>query len=720
MLKRALSGLLIAILITATGQAAEDQGEALRLAASRGEVEAVRALLDAGVDPDAANSYGATPLIVAANKGHLEVIKLLVAKGADVNRKDTFYQFAPVMGALFSSHEDVVVFLIGNGLEDVDGVLPMAVGQGSVPVVTALLATGKLSAEALSGALVAAQRAEGGEEIVALLEKAGARPPPPSAFQLPPEALARYAGTYVLPDQGFESTVAIAEGALTVQLGGPPTPLEPTDATSFRAPAAGFTIRFKVEDEKVTGFTFERGDQTFEFTRKVEGEPAVAETAAPAAAVEAARPVIPPGAAARDWPSFRGPNAAGTAAGKPPLEWDVPAGENVLWKRAVPGRAHSSPIVWGDRLFVTTAVAAEPEGDFRAGLYGDVDSVEIKTEYGWRLYALDKKSGELVWERVAHEGKPRSSHHVKATQANPTPVTDGKHVVAVMGSEGIYCYDFDGNLEWKRDLGVLDVGWFYDASYQWGHSSSPVIHGDTVFVQIDRHGDPFIAAYALADGKELWRTPRDNMPSWGTPTLLGAGEGAELVTNGTSKVRAYDPATGKELWSLGPNSEVTVGTPVTAHGMVYVTGGYPPVQPIYAVKPGGRGDLSPEDGEHVAWSHDNGGTYMPTPLVYGDHLYTLSNSGVLTSYDAKTGERVYRDRAAGRGGVAFTASPVAAAGRLYLASESDGVFVIRAGARFERLAENQVGEVVMATPAISEDVIYLRSLEHVIAVGAKQ
>jgi len=289
--------------------------------------------------------------------------------------------------------------------------------------------------------------------------------------------------------------------------------------------------------------------------------------------------------------------------------------------------------------------------------------------------------------------------------------------VAALGSEGLYCYDLDGKLLWKKDLGRLDVGWFYDPSIAWGHSSSPILYKDTVILQVDRASEPFIAAYSLADGHEVWHTSRDNLPSWGTPTLF---EG-ELVTNGSHLIRAYDPATGKERWSLGPHSEVTVGTPVVGHGLVYVTGGYPPVRPVYAVRGGGHGDISLAEGatssEHVAWMNDRDGTYIPTPIVYGEELYTLSNSGVLITYDAKSGERLYRERAAGRGGVAFTASPVAAAGRLYLASEEGEVYVVRAGKKFELLATNPVGEVVMATPAISGDTLYIRSLGHVFAFG---
>jgi hypothetical protein len=722
---------------------AGDRGEALRLAASRGDVAAVRRMLAEGVEVDAGNRYGATALLLATRNGHREVVAALLEAGADVNRKDTFYGFGPFGAAVFGSHEEIAVLLVEHGLEDLDAALRSAVGRNLPKVVAALLATGELSPEVLSEALVAAREKEAGE-IVGILEAAGVEPPAASDFDLSAEELERFAGRYRWPERDFETTVEVNDdGALTVVLGPESTVLVATDPTTFRPHGGGgFELRFQVEEGTPVGFVVDQGSgQEITFVRQRQvaaaeeaapegeegaGEPEVA--ASPGAAAEVAEatsePDFPPAVADRHWPSFRGPNAAGTARGNPPVRWDVEEGENLLWKTAIPGRGHSSPVVWGDRIFLTTAVASKDEGEFRSGLYGDVDAVPIDSEYSWRLLAVDAGSGEVVWEREAHRGVPRSAHHMKATQANPTPVTDGRHLVVMMGSEGLYAYDLEGELLWKKDLGPLDVGWFYDPSIQWGHASSPILYGDTVIVQVDRHGDPFLAAYALEDGREVWRTERDNMPSWGTPTLVPVGDRHELVTNGTPKIRGYDPETGEELWSLGPNSEIAVGTPVVGHGLVYVTGGYPPVRPVYAVRPGGRGELGAgpdgdgEASEQLVWHHDTGGTYMPTPLVYGDHFYTLANNGILTCYDALTGERIYRQRVAGRGGVAFSASPVAARGRLYLASEDGDVYVVRAGADFELLATPTVGEVVLATPAIAGDVLYLRSLGHLYAFGA--
>lgn len=728
MLNRTLS-LVFLLTLLALPVFAADPGEDLREAARQGDLAAIRQLLEQGVPVDAANQYGATALSYAASKGHLEIVKLLLEKGANPNVTDTFYQTSILGWATFNGQAETTAYLLTHGATGVEEALATAVFRKNVEVARAVLATGKATPEALSATLALAEGSEN-PEMVALLKEAGAKPPAATGFSLPPEALARFAGSYTMPERaGVEATIKAGEGGqIMASFGDQPIPLSPTDATTFEMAGGFLTLRFEVQGETVSGFqAHQKGvDKPMVFVRKP-AAPAAEQTAAaapapPPPAAPTSPETAPVGVATRDWPAFRGPNAAGTAQGHPPLSWDATSGVNVKFKTAIPGRAHASPIIWGERVFLATAVASDPEGTFRHGLYGDVDAAGNKNRtYSWKLYALDKNTGKILWERTVWEGKPRSDNHIKATQANATPATDGKHLVAMLGAEGLYCYDLDGNQLWRKDLGALDVGWFYDPSYQWGHSSSPIIFEDRVIVQVDRHGDPFLAAYALKDGRELWRTPRENLPSWGTPTLVPAGEGFELVTNGSNKVRAYDPKTGAELWSLGPNSEVTVGTPVVGHGLVFVTGGYPPVRPIYAVRPGGRGDLTLAEGStsnaNVVWSTDKDGTYMPTPLVYGDYLYTTANNGVLTCYRATTGERMYRERIAGKGSAAFTASPVAADGKLYFASEDGEVYVIKAGPVFERLATNPMGEILMATPAISGDVLYVRTLDHLVAVA---
>jgi outer membrane protein assembly factor BamB len=212
----------------------------------------------------------------------------------------------------------------------------------------------------------------------------------------------------------------------------------------------------------------------------------------------------------QNWPSFRGPNGSGVADGYPaPVKWNTTSGESVLWKTPIPGIAVSSPIVWGDLVFVSTAVSSDPKATIRTGLYGDVEPVSDMSKHSWRLFALDKRTGKVVWERVAYEGIPRTKRHPKSSQASPTPVTDGRHVVVSFGSQGLYAYSVNGDLLWKRDLGVLNAGWFYDPDYEWGVGSSPIIWKNSVIVQCDIQKNSFIAAFDVATGEPLWRTPRE-------------------------------------------------------------------------------------------------------------------------------------------------------------------------------------------------------------------
>jgi outer membrane protein assembly factor BamB len=426
-------------------------------------------------------------------------------------------------------------------------------------------------------------------------------------------------------------------------------------------------------------------------------------------------------AAPLNWPQFRGPDATGIADGQqPPITWDMKSGANVRWKTPIPGLGHSCPVVWGDRIFLTTAISGNPNPKVKIGNYGDVDSVNDTSKHTWQVLCLDRDRGSILWTKTVFEGVPKFKRHIKGSQANCTPATDGKRVVACFGPEGLYCFDFEGKLLWKRDLGAIDSSFSIDQKYEWGYGSSPVIHDGLVILQFDLSRDSFIAAYRLDDGSQAWTTPRDEIPSWSTPTVWRNSQRTEIVTNAAQYARGYDPATGKELWRLEKKSEISVPTPVPAGDLVFIANGNRPIQPIFAIKPGATGDISLKEGQlasaHVAWSKLRGGPYMPTPIVYGPHLYVCSNAGVLTCYDAATGKQVYRERI---GGESYTASPVAADGRLYFVSEQGEVRVVKAGADFELLAENDIGDICLAVPAISNGTLFVRSQRFLVALGRK-
>lgn len=422
-------------------------------------------------------------------------------------------------------------------------------------------------------------------------------------------------------------------------------------------------------------------------------------------------------AQATNWPQFRGRDASGVAAGAsaPPVSWSLEPAKGIGWRAALPGLAHSSPIVWGGRVYVTTAVAAEGKPGVVVGdvSKSGIDPARDTGRHTWRLMALDAQSGTVVWDRVAHEGVPRMKRHVKASHASATPATDGRFIVALMGSEGLFAFDMNGSQKWRADLGVMDVGLVDDPTMQWGPASSPVIFGGMVIVQNNRHRDSFLAAYDLATGKQLWQSKHEDYPSWATPAIVHAGGRTQIVTNAGQFIRGFDPKTGRELWRLSDNrTQVKVPSPIVAGDLVIVTGGYPPGgRPIYAIRPDGTGELTEKA---LAWKTDRGAPYTGTPILYQGILYALTDNGILSAYEAKTGERIYQQRVAG--GAGFSASPVAANGRLYLASEDGDVHVVKAGRAYELLASNRMGEPLMATPAISGNTMFIRTLTSLVAV----
>ncbi|MFI5078592.1 MAG: PQQ-binding-like beta-propeller repeat protein [Vicinamibacteria bacterium] len=428
----------------------------------------------------------------------------------------------------------------------------------------------------------------------------------------------------------------------------------------------------------------------------------------------AALVAVPAAVDAQRWPSFRGPDASGVeAAAQPPLTWDLTAGTNVAWKTPIPGLGHSSPVVWGDHVFVTSAVPLPgPGGD--AGADADstvtlkeVGSIPNHARHAWRLYCLDRATGRVLWERTAHEGMPKVKRHAKASQASATAATDGTHVVAMMGSEGLYAFDMAGRPLWTRDLGRLDVGYVDDKNEEWSPGSSPVIHDGLVIVQNDRHADSYVAAFDVATGEEKWRVGRDEMPSWATP-LVHRGARTTVITNSPKAIRGHDAATGRELWQVADGTQVKVPTPVVFEDLVIVTGGWPTGgRPIFAIRAA--------TGE-VVWKLERGSPYTTTPLVYQGVLYVIVDNGVLSAYDARTGRRFYQQRLARDAG-GFSASPVAAAGRVYLPSEDGVVFVVRAGRTYQLLARNDMKAMLLATPAIAGDTLFVRTRSHLVALS---
>ena len=423
----------------------------------------------------------------------------------------------------------------------------------------------------------------------------------------------------------------------------------------------------------------------------------------------------------QNWPAFRGTGASGVADGFPlPTTWnaDRAAGEQrgVLWRSPVPGLGHSSPVVWGERIFLCTAIPEGGDATLQLEAGGRPTAADDSRQHRWVILCYDRGTGRELWRRTAHEGTPRATRHVKATQANTTLAVDGQHLVAFFGSEGLYCYDLDGNLLWGRDLGIIDIS-KYDIG--WGYASSPAIHGDRIALACDDPSNPFVVVLQLSDGKELWRVSRKEVSerSWGTPLIHQGSDKTHVVVNGWPWIVSYDLQSGKELWKIHGGGDNPIPTPFVANGWIYITSSHGAKSPIYVVRPQTRGDITPgldaSADESFAWHTPKGGSYISTPVVYGEYLY-LGSSNLISCFNARTGEKMFSERLPAR--ASLIASLVAGDGKIYCASERGAVYVLAAGAEFKILASNQMGEPCLATPAISGGVIYFRTTGNLIAI----
>jgi len=428
-------------------------------------------------------------------------------------------------------------------------------------------------------------------------------------------------------------------------------------------------------------------------------------------AVRAPRPGI-------DWPAFRGIDASGVAAqGKPTPTTFAPA--SAAWRTKIPGLGNSSPIVWDDLLCVTTAISSQ-DNSFKPGLYGNIEPVNDSSPHEWKVICLDKRTGAARWQQTVHQGVPAIKRHPKSTQANATLATDGVHLAAFFGSEGLYVYDLAGKQLWNKSFGVLDSGYFEVPEAQWGFASSPIIHNGVLIVQADVQKNSFLAAFDVDTGREIWRVVRTDVPTFGTPAVVEAGGRRQVVVNGWKHTGGYDFETGRELWKLTGGGDIPTPTPVAGDGLIFITSAHGDQSPVHAIRATANGDISlkgdASSSTNVAWSVPRAGSYMATPLLYGDYLYVVRWNGILGVYEARTGKQAYQQRL-GAGATAFTASPVASGGHVYFATEDGEVYVIKAGSAFELTATNRLDAPMLATPAISDGRLFIRTKDEIMAFG---
>ena len=416
-----------------------------------------------------------------------------------------------------------------------------------------------------------------------------------------------------------------------------------------------------------------------------------------------------------NWPQWRGAEGTGVSTETNlPTEWSI--SKNLRWKTPLPGSGHSSPIVWGNRIFVT----AEIEGEAVPGAqavkhmidgqeFKHPDAIAADLKHTFQVVCLERKTGKLLWAQTAYEGAAYDDRHRKSSHAAPTPATDGKLVFAYFGPEGLYCYDFNGQMKWKAMVGKI-------GTLGMGTGTSPVLFENLVILQCDSENgeNSFIVAFDKNTGKEAWKASRQVQVSWTTPLIVRDRQRVELVTSGNELIISYDPKTGKELWRTKGHASNAIATPVTGHGMVVVSAGYP-LKRTLAIKLGASGELDSLDA-NIVWRYNKGSAYVPSPILLGEHFYLMTDRGQLTCVEAKSGKMIY-EGARLPVPATFTASPVAYGDKLLLTSEDGDTFVIKAGATHEVLATNSLEEPVFASPAISNGMIFIRGEKNLYCIA---
>jgi outer membrane protein assembly factor BamB len=408
------------------------------------------------------------------------------------------------------------------------------------------------------------------------------------------------------------------------------------------------------------------------------------------------------------WPQFRGPDSLGVSD-DPALPDKWSATENVAWKIPIQGMGWSSPIVWGDQIFVTSVISAGEVEPPKKGLYFGGERQKIsEAEHRWMVYCLDFKTGKVIWEREAQRGIPPSTRHLKNSYASETPTTDGERIYAYFGNLGVFAFDLKGKPIWKQTWPVRKT------RFGWGTAASPILHKDRLYILNDNDEESFLVARDKRTGREIWRAPRELGTNWATPFIWENERRTEIIIPGFRKVVSYD-LDGKQLWELKGMSTIVIPTPFTKFGLLYIASGYDGDQhrPVYAIKPGAQGDISLKEGEksnqYIAWYLPQGGPYNPSPIVYGDYYYTLLDRGFFTCHEARTGKEIYGKQRIDPTSGAFTASPWAANGKLFCLSEDGDTFVIQAGAEYKLLGKNSLDEMCMATPAIARGSLIIRT-----------
>ena len=418
-----------------------------------------------------------------------------------------------------------------------------------------------------------------------------------------------------------------------------------------------------------------------------------------------------------NWPQFRGADSRGVSGNDPRLPDTWNATENVQWKTALPGMGWSSPIVWDDRIFLTNVISEGEVEEVKKGLYFGGNRPEIAQDpHCWVVYGIDFRTGNITWEKQLHDGIPPTPRHRKNSYASETPVTDGERIYVHFGYLGTWCLDMNGNFLWSRPWKP------FSTRYGWGTAASPILHEGRIYLVNDNDEHSTLSCLDKITGQTIWEVQRDEASNWSTPFIWNNSQRTEIITTGSGKTRSYD-LDGKLIWEFSGMSSIVIPTPFTAHGLLYIASGYVGDQdrPVYALRPGAKGDISLDKGdtsnEYIAWSHPQAAPYNPSPLLYQDLYYTLYDRGFLTCHDAVSGQEIYGKQRLETGANAFSASPWAYNNMLFCLSEDGDCFVIEHGREYRLIRKNSLGELCMATPAIAQGSLILRSAGNLYSIG---
>lgn len=424
----------------------------------------------------------------------------------------------------------------------------------------------------------------------------------------------------------------------------------------------------------------------------------------------------------RQWTSYRGNHSSGVLDNTNlPESFDLENMTNVRWKSEIPGLGLSSPVIWDNKIFITSAVSQADREGFKPGIYGDISPVRDSSMHEWKVYCVDKNSGRTIWERTSYKGIPKMRRHPKSTHANTSVATDGKYVVAFFGSEGLFCYDMNGNLLWQKNFGLLKSVFFMVKSAEWEFASSPVIYKSKLIIQCDVLENSFVAAFDVKTGKELWKTQRDEYPGWCTPNIYTNAGKTYVALNGFKNRGGYDIETGKEVWKMAGGGDIQIPTPIVGNDLIYFNSAHGKNSPIIAVKTNAVGDITLKEtetsNEYIKWSLPRGGSYMHTLLLYRNHLYNVNWNGTIICLDPLTGKEIYSAKLGNA--KSFIASPVASDGKIYIVDEDGTVYIIKDGDTFILLAEIPMHDICMTAPAITDGMLLFRTQKYLIAVGKK-